>query len=478
MFSLAAGLATIAKSPGPIIATFVLSGKKLVTSSSLASNISGYLTTSSAEQTYIASASREGTGNSPISTIAQVGTSRTLKLKGFVQGPGVTINVTSDEIQISSSAGAETDPIFSQYSSSFVTSSKNTGSGASIYSGSNQGNHGYQSVFKTLVAGAGIYISESAFEVLITSSATGGGSTDVSGYLLTASFTAYTASISSSIAALNIFSGSTFNSYTSSISASIAALNSLTASVNLNEIAFGSAIAGKVTSSTEFTWGVLREHFIGLNAGPSASGLFITRDDGKSAGFILASNSASITGSWRWSMFIDNNNNLGFRRYDTASGLLGTVLELWRETGNVRIGNLAGTGIRNVIVDATGSLSASDFPVSSSWASSSISSSYALSASYLIGGSSGTPGGSNTQIQFNDGGTFNGSNNFTYTSASRTVNITGSLLVSGSVQFSGSVNSYNGFTGSLAGTASRAISASWAPEQPNPGGKLYLFYNF
>jgi len=459
-----------------ILATFILAGRKLVTSQSLAGDLAGYTPTASfnsytgsVQQIYIASASSEGPGSNIIKSTAMVGTTKNLFLKSVVQGPGITINVTANEIQVSSSAGAETDPIYSLYSSSYVSSSKNTGSGAGFFTPGLQGIRGKELLFKTLVAGPNIYVSESLYEIFISSSATGGGgSTDVSGYLLTASFNTYTSSISSSIAALNNFTGSTFPNYTSSVSSSIAALTLVTASyvntasnigagkiiysgskqnptgkelvfktllagtnvtltetsesiqisssqatsswannalsasyysqsVNPNEIAFGGPDAN-IISSNELTWNVLRPHFLGFNAGSVGSGLFITRDDGVSAGIIYASNSGSVTGSWRWTHFIDNVNNLGWRRYDTASGLLGTVLELIRETGEVRIPILSGTGVRAVLVNATGSLTASNIVPSASYAIT------ALSASYAPGGSS--------------------------------------------------------------------------PEQPNPGGKLYLFYNF
>lgn len=426
-----------------ILATFILSGKKLVTSQSLAGDLSGYTPTASfhsytasAQQTFIASASTEGPGANAIKSTGMVGNTKNLYLKSFVAGPGVTINVTANEIQFTASSAVESDPIYSLYSSSYVSSSKNTGSGAGFYIPGLQGVRGKELLFKTLVAGPNIYVSESLYEIFISSSATGGGgSTDVSGYLLTASFNSYTSSISSSISALTlvtasylntasnigpgsiIYSGSRQNAtgkelvfktilagtnvtitetsesiqISSSQATSSWANNALSASyysqsVNPNQIAFGAGDA-KITSSGEFTWNSLREHFLGLNARESASGIFITRDDGVSAGLIFASNSGSVTGSWRWSQFIDNNNNFGFRRYDTASGLLGTVLELIRETGDVRIPILSGTGVRVVLVNATGSLTASNQVPSASYADTALSASYApgspaISSSY------------------------------------------------------------------------------------------------
>jgi hypothetical protein len=121
---------------------------------------------------------------------------------------------------------------------------------------------------------------------------------------------------------------------------------------------------------------------------------------------------------------------------------------------------------------------------------SSISSSYALSSSYAAnggviqliagtnitlspadgkgvvtinasagGGGSGVPNGPNYSLQYNNGGNFSGSGNFTLLN-NNALYLTGSFNVSGSTFFTGSVSSLNGFTGSLFGTSSWALSAS------------------
>jgi len=103
-----------------------------------------------------------------------------------------------------------------------------------------------------------------------------------------------------------------------------------------------------------------------------------------------------------------------------------------------------------------------------------------LSGSGGGGGGSATPGGSNTTVQYNNSGVFDGSNSFTYDGS--TVRITGSLIVTqsaftvrGSTSFTGSVNSLNGFTGSLFGTASQAITASYSYTASSAISSSYAF---
>jgi hypothetical protein len=77
------------------------------------------------------------------------------------------------------------------------------------------------------------------------------------------------------------------------------------------------------------------------------------------------------------------------------------------------------------------------------------------------GGGSGVPNGPNYSLQYNNGGLFSGSGNFTLL-GNNALYLTGSFNISGSTFFTGSVSSLNGFTGSLFGTSSWAISASRA----------------
>ena len=87
-----------------------------------------------------------------------------------------------------------------------------------------------------------------------------------------------------------------------------------------------------------------------------------------------------------------------------------------------------------------------------------------ITASSAFGGGGGggsTPGGNTNTIQYNNAGVLDGSDNFKLVGGNF-VYLTGSLLVSGSTFFTGSVSSLNGFTGSLFGTSSWAISASQA----------------
>jgi hypothetical protein len=87
-----------------------------------------------------------------------------------------------------------------------------------------------------------------------------------------------------------------------------------------------------------------------------------------------------------------------------------------------------------------------------------------ITASSAFGGGGGggsTPGGNTNTIQYNNAGVLDGSDNFKLVGGNF-VYLTGSLLVSGSTFFTGSVSSLNGFTGSLFGTSSWAVSASQA----------------
>jgi hypothetical protein len=78
------------------------------------------------------------------------------------------------------------------------------------------------------------------------------------------------------------------------------------------------------------------------------------------------------------------------------------------------------------------------------------------------GGGGGTPGGANTTVQFNDSNAFSGSGNFTFNKTSNILQLTGSMNATS-------------FTGSLQGTASFAISASYAPSS---GGSSTQYLNF
>ena len=87
-----------------------------------------------------------------------------------------------------------------------------------------------------------------------------------------------------------------------------------------------------------------------------------------------------------------------------------------------------------------------------------------ITASSAFGGGGGggsTPGGNFDTIQYNNAGVLDGSDDFKLVGGN-SVYLTGSLLVSGSTYFTGSVSSLDGFTGSLYGTSSWAISSSQA----------------
>lgn len=134
-------------------------------------------------------------------------------------------------------------------------------------------------------------------------------------------------------------------------------------SVESSSIAFGKG-GGQLTSSAELTWNNLFPHFLGINS-VSSSGVFISRDFGKSAGIILASNTGSLTGSFRWAHFIDNNDNYAFRRYDNTGSFIDNVAFFERLTARVNFSSLTGTGVRMVVADATGSLSTQAVPTGS-----------------------------------------------------------------------------------------------------------------
>lgn len=129
------------------------------------------------------------------------------------------------------------------------------------------------------------------------------------------------------------------------------------------ELAFGKG-GGQITGSSELTWNNLFPHFIGINS-VSSSGVLISRNGGKSAGIILATNTGSLTASFRWAHFIDNDDNYAFRRYDDTGSFIGNTMFMERLTNRVNFPVLAGTGVRMVVADATGSISTQAIPTGS-----------------------------------------------------------------------------------------------------------------
>ncbi len=129
-------------------------------------------------------------------------------------------------------------------------------------------------------------------------------------------------------------------------------------------------------------------------------------------------------------------------------------------------GSLTGTLIGTASWAETSSrATTSSFAISSSYAltsSYSISSSYALSSSFAISSSRTVTSSYAITASFAPlaatASYFAG-----YALFSNGLDVTGSLVVTGSLITTGSVQATAGFTGSLLGTASNAVSASWAP---------------
>jgi len=295
----------------------------------------------------------------------------------------------------------EIDPVFNAKSSSFATTASNNFGGNQVITGSLIVSGSSTIIFRNLVSQSRQYIvvydtaSGQLSYVLSSSIASSGsgvpaGSDTMIQYnnsgtfggatalrynqgtgLTTVDFIQATGSMSGSftgsfkgnLVGTASWSSNSLFALTSSLAFLAQTASYYSQSVEVDFIPFGKG-GGQLTSSAELTWNSLFPHFIGINS-ISSSGVLISRNTGKSAGIILATNTGSLTASFRWAHFIDNDDNYAFRRYDDTGSFIDNTIFLERLTNRVNFPVLAGTGVRMVVADATGSISTQAVPTGS-----------------------------------------------------------------------------------------------------------------
>jgi hypothetical protein len=247
-----------------------------------------------------------------------------------------------------------------------------------------------------------------------------------------------------------------------------------TASVNLNTITFtkGDGSTFPITINTGSGGG----GSVGTLAQVTALGASTTTPI--TASIISASSfTGSLFGTASWALSASNAinartasfvNNLNQNLSITGAVILsGSSLPELRVIGDTQF-----TGSINSLNGYTGSLFGT-----SSWATNALTASYilnAISSSFATTASHALNGGV-TQITAGTGISINQSTgNVTITNTGggggATFPYTGSAIISGSLIVTGSTNSSGGFTGSLFGTASHAITASYALSSAGGGG--------
>lgn len=189
------------------------------------------------------------------------------------------------------------------------------------------------------------------------------------------------------------------------------------------------------------------------------------------AGFIYSMDTSSLVVSAVYSpyssSFLNGPNNLAeFRQANNQ--LMSYIDEYGIFVGT---SNLAYTASFSLLAFQSASISGNDLSLFRGNGTASI---IPLPISSGSSGSATTPGGINKSIQFNDSNIFNGANNFVFGATTSSLSYTGSLFVSGNIDgenaffdnaaltilSAGEINS-PAITGSLLGTSSFAISASY-----------------